>query len=71
MRIAKGRGCTWATVDEYLEWIKNGTATKRIIYLADQTGIDFPTREMLVKSAQHSRSGALTNIGQSRPLFVG
>jgi predicted transcriptional regulator of viral defense system len=50
MRTADKRGCDWNTVGEYLERLDNGAATKRIVYLADQTGIDLPNREELVAS---------------------
>jgi predicted transcriptional regulator of viral defense system len=50
MRAADERGCAWATVGEYLERLGNGAATKRIVYLADQLGIELPTRETLVGS---------------------
>ena len=50
MRTADERGCDWDTVGEYLERLDNGAATKRIVYLADQLGIDLPTREVLVAS---------------------
>ncbi|WP_423998267.1 type IV toxin-antitoxin system AbiEi family antitoxin domain-containing protein [Halorubrum trapanicum] len=50
MRTADERGCEWDTVGEYLERLDNGAATKRIIYLADQLGIDLPAREELVAS---------------------
>ena len=50
MRTADERGCDWVTVGEYLERLDNGAATKRIVYLADQLGIDLPTREALVES---------------------
>ncbi|AZQ15959.1 type IV toxin-antitoxin system AbiEi family antitoxin [Halorubrum sp. PV6] len=50
MRTADERGCDWDTVGEYLERLDNGAATKRIVYLADQLGIDFPAREELVAS---------------------
>jgi len=50
MRTADERGCEWDTVGEYLERLDNGAATKRIVYLADQLGIDLPTREELVAS---------------------
>jgi predicted transcriptional regulator of viral defense system len=50
MRTADQRGCAWDTVGEYLEQLDNGAATKRIVYLADQLGINLPTREALVKS---------------------
>lgn len=33
-----------------LDRLDNGTATKRIVSLSDQLGVDLPTREMLVKS---------------------
>jgi predicted transcriptional regulator of viral defense system len=48
MRTADERGCDWFTVGEYLERLDNGAATKRIVYLADQLGIDLPAREELV-----------------------
>jgi predicted transcriptional regulator of viral defense system len=50
MRTADERGCDWDTVGEYLERLDNGAATKRIVYLADQLGIDPPAREELVAS---------------------
>jgi len=50
MRTADERGCDWVTVGEYLERLDNGAATKRIVYLADQLGIDLPAREELVAS---------------------
>lgn len=50
MRAAASRGCSWETVTEYLDRLDNGAATKRIVYLADQLGIDLPTRETLVAS---------------------
>ncbi|KAA9404680.1 transcriptional regulator [Haloarcula hispanica] len=50
MRTANQRGCAWDTVGEYLERLDNGAATKRIVYLADQLGINLPTREALVES---------------------
>jgi predicted transcriptional regulator of viral defense system len=50
MRTADDRGCDWFTVGEYLERLDNGAATKRIVYLADQLGIDLPAREELVGS---------------------
>ncbi|WP_338742289.1 SWIM zinc finger family protein [Haloplanus salilacus] len=36
--------------NEYLEHLDNGAATKRIVYLADQLGIDLPARKELVAS---------------------
>ncbi|WP_336330884.1 type IV toxin-antitoxin system AbiEi family antitoxin domain-containing protein [Haloarcula sp. CGMCC 1.2071] len=50
MRTADQQGCAWDTVGEYLERLDNGAATKRIVYLADQLGINLPTREALVES---------------------
>ena len=50
MRTADERGCDWFTVSEYLDRLDNGAATKRIVYLADQLGIDLPAREDLVAS---------------------
>jgi predicted transcriptional regulator of viral defense system len=50
MRTADERGCDWDTVGECLERLDNGAATKRIVYLADQLGIDLPAREELVAS---------------------
>jgi hypothetical protein len=40
----------WESVGEYLERLDNGAATKRIVYLADQLGIDLPARDELVAS---------------------
>ena len=48
--VAEDRDYSWATVVEYLERLDNGAATKRIVYLADQLGIDLPAREELVAS---------------------
>ena len=50
MRTADERGCDWVTVGEYLERLDNGAATKRIVYLADQLGINLPAREEFVAS---------------------
>ena len=50
MSAADEQGCAWETIGEYLERLDNGAATKRIVYLADQLGIDLPTREALVAS---------------------
>jgi predicted transcriptional regulator of viral defense system len=50
MRTADEQGCTYDIVGEYLERLDNGAATKRIVYLADQLGIDIPAREELVAS---------------------
>jgi predicted transcriptional regulator of viral defense system len=50
MRAADEQGCAWETVGEYLGRLGNGAATKRIVYLADQLGINLPTREALVDS---------------------
>jgi len=50
MRTANERGCDWETVGKYLERLDNGAATKRIVYLGDQLGIDLPAREELVAS---------------------
>lgn len=50
MGVAATQGCSWATVGEYLQRLDNGAATKRIVYLADQLGIDLPTRDALVAS---------------------
>lgn len=50
MATADDKGCSWRTVGEYLERLDNGAATKRIVYLADQLGIQLPTRETLVAS---------------------
>jgi len=47
IRAADEQGCAWETVGEYLERLDNGAATKRIVYLADQLGINLPTRETL------------------------
>jgi len=50
MRTADERGCDWFTVGEYFERLDNSAAIKRIVYLADQLGIDLPAREELVAS---------------------
>ena len=48
MRAADEHGCSWELVGEYLERLDTGAATKRIVSLADQLGIDPPTRAALV-----------------------
>nr|WP_231852360.1 hypothetical protein [Haloquadratum walsbyi] len=50
MRTADERGCDWDIVGEYLGRLDNDAATERIVYLADQLGIDLPAREDLVAS---------------------
>ena len=50
MVVADDRDCSWATVDEYLQRLDKGAATKRIVYLADELGIGLPTRETLFES---------------------
>ncbi|MDL0140753.1 type IV toxin-antitoxin system AbiEi family antitoxin [Halobacterium salinarum] len=50
MVAADDQNYSWATVGEYLQRLDNGAATKRIVYLADELGIDLPTRETLVES---------------------
>ncbi len=50
MVAADDQNCSWATVGEYLRRLDNGAATKRIVYLTDELGIDLPTRETLVES---------------------
>ena len=50
VRNADEGGCDWAIVGQYLEHLDNGAATKRVVYLADQFGIDLPDRETLVAS---------------------
>lgn len=49
MVTADGDGCSWETVVEHLKRVDNGAATKRIVYLADQLGIDLPGRDDLVE----------------------
>ena len=48
MENAAARGCSWTHVVEALRRVGNGAATKRIVYLADQLGIDLPEYEDLV-----------------------
>jgi predicted transcriptional regulator of viral defense system len=48
--VAEDRDYSWATVSEFLQRLDNGAATKRIVYLADQLGIDLPARETLLES---------------------
>ena len=50
MVAADDQDCSWATVAEYLQRLNNGAATKRIVYLADELGIDLPTRKTLIES---------------------
>jgi len=50
MRNADEQGCDWDIVGEYLERLDNGAATKRVVYLADQIGLNLPDREKLVAS---------------------
>jgi len=49
-RAADEHACSWEPVGEYHEHLDNGAATKRIVYLADQLGIDRPIRAALVAS---------------------
>jgi predicted transcriptional regulator of viral defense system len=48
--VAEDRDYSWATVDECLQRLENGAATKRVVYLSDQLGIDLPARETLFES---------------------
>jgi predicted transcriptional regulator of viral defense system len=50
MRNADRQDFDWDIVGEYLDRLGNGAATKRVVYLADQLGLDFPDRENLVAS---------------------
>jgi predicted transcriptional regulator of viral defense system len=50
MRAADEHSCSWEPVGEYLERLDNDAAIKRIVYPADQLGIDLPTRAALVSS---------------------
>ncbi|MDF9748184.1 type IV toxin-antitoxin system AbiEi family antitoxin domain-containing protein [Natrinema salsiterrestre] len=50
MVAVDNQDCSWATVGEYLQRLDNGAATKRIVYVADELGIDLPTRKTLVES---------------------
>jgi len=50
MRTAEEQNCDWETVGKYLRRLDNGAATKRIVFLADQLGIDLPGRDTLVAS---------------------
>jgi len=50
MVVADDWDCSWATVGECLQRLDNGAATKRIVFLTDELGIDLPTRETLLKS---------------------
>ena len=50
MRTADEQKCDWETVGKYLRRLDNGAATKRIVFLADQLGIDLPGRDTLVAS---------------------
>jgi len=42
--------CSWERVVEYLQRVGNGAATKRLVYLADQLGIDLPEYQDLVEN---------------------
>lgn len=48
MKRADAQECSWETVIDHLDEIENGAATKRIVYVADQLGIDLPNYEQLV-----------------------
>ena len=50
MQNAVDTRCSWERVVEYLRRVGNGAATKRIVYLADQLGIDLPERCDLVEN---------------------
>jgi len=50
MRNAIERQCSWGRVVEYLRRVGNGAAMKRIVYLADQLGIDLPEHQNLVEN---------------------
>lgn len=47
---AAGDDCSWETVLEYLDRVGNGAATKRIVYLADQLGIELPGYREVVEN---------------------
>ena len=49
MVAADDQDCQWATAGEYLQRLDNGAATKQIVYLADELGIDLPMCETLIK----------------------
>jgi predicted transcriptional regulator of viral defense system len=50
MQNAVEAGCSWERVVEYLRRVGNGAATKRLVYLADQLGIDLPEYWDLVEN---------------------
>jgi predicted transcriptional regulator of viral defense system len=50
MQNAVEEGCSWERVVEYLRRVGNGAATKRLVYLADQLGIDVPEYQELVEN---------------------
>jgi predicted transcriptional regulator of viral defense system len=50
MQNAVETRCSWDQVVEYLRRVRNGAATKRIVYLADQLDIDIPDYDTLVKN---------------------
>jgi len=51
MQNAVGTRCSWDRVVQYLRRLENGAATKRIVYLTDQLGIDLPEYRDLVENS--------------------
>ncbi|RDZ44876.1 transcriptional regulator [Haloferax sp. Atlit-10N] len=50
MQNAADTRCSWERVIEYLRRVRNGAATKRIVYLADQLDIDLPGYSSVVEN---------------------
>ena len=50
LQTAAETRCSWNRVVEYLRRVGNGAATKRIVYLADQLGIELPEYRPLVEN---------------------
>ncbi|WP_042662298.1 type IV toxin-antitoxin system AbiEi family antitoxin [Haloferax sp. ATB1] len=50
MQNAVDMRCSWGRVIEYLRRVRNGAATKRIVYLADQLDIDLPGYSSIVEN---------------------
>lgn len=47
VRAAAREGCNWQTVTDYLDRLESGPATKRLVYLTDQFGVELPERSRL------------------------
>lgn len=53
---AEEAGCSWDTVVTYLKKVDNGAATKRILFAADELGIDIPGRTKILANVTRGYS---------------